>query len=113
MKVKNEAFLLQRPLSNFSFLPTAVVLSACPDADAPLLLPEVPVQDVMYLVSFIYRGQVDVHQQHIASFLRTAKHLHVLGLEEGDRVSGRAVLYDRKVVVHHCRKVVVYRYMDE
>lgn len=64
----------------------AVVLSACPDADAPLLLPEVPVQDVMYLVSFIYRGQVDVHQQHIASFLRTAKHLHVLGLEEGDRL---------------------------
>ncbi|XP_063880607.1 broad-complex core protein isoforms 1/2/3/4/5-like [Scylla paramamosain] len=62
-----------------------VVLSACPDTDAPLLLPEVPVQDVLYLVSFIYRGQVDVHQQHIASFLRTAKHLHVLGLEEGDR----------------------------
>lgn len=64
----------------------AVVLSACPDTDAPLLLPEVPVQDVLYLVSFIYRGQVDVHQQHIASFLRTAKHLHVLGLEEGDRL---------------------------
>lgn len=63
-----------------------MVLSACPDTDAPLLLPEVPVQDVLYLVSFIYRGQVDVHQQHIASFLRTAKHLHVLGLEEGDRV---------------------------
>ncbi|KAK4291112.1 hypothetical protein Pmani_036032 [Petrolisthes manimaculis] len=61
------------------------VLSSCPDTEAPLLLPEVPVQDVMYLVSFIYRGQVDVHQQHIASFLRTAKHLHVLGLEQGDR----------------------------
>ncbi|XP_069955451.1 zinc finger and BTB domain-containing protein 14-like [Cherax quadricarinatus] len=64
----------------------ADVLGACPDTDAPLLLPEVPVQDVLYLVSFIYRGQVDVHQQHIASFLRTAKHLHVLGLEEGDRL---------------------------
>ncbi|XP_042221765.1 zinc finger protein 583-like [Homarus americanus] len=64
----------------------AIVLGACPDTDAPLLLPEVPVQDVLYLVSFIYRGQVDVHQQHIASFLRTAKHLHVLGLEEGDRL---------------------------
>lgn len=107
-KVKNKAFLLQRPLSNLSFPPlTAVVLSACPDADAPLLLPEVPVQDVMYLVSFIYRGQVDVHQQHIASFLRTAKHLHVLGLEEGDRVGGRVVLYYRKVEVHCFRKVVV------
>ncbi|XP_071533233.1 uncharacterized protein [Panulirus ornatus] len=64
----------------------AIVLGACPDTDAPLLLPEVPVQDILYLVSFIYRGQVDVHQQHIASFLRTAKHLHVLGLEEGDRL---------------------------
>lgn len=64
----------------------AVVLGACPDTDAPLLLPEVPVQDVLYLVSFIYRGQVDVHQQHIASFLNTAKQLHVLGLEEGDRL---------------------------
>ncbi|XP_064099614.1 zinc finger protein Xfin-like isoform X3 [Macrobrachium nipponense] len=64
----------------------AVVLAACPDTDAPLLLPDVPVQDMVYLVSFIYRGQVDVHQQHIASFLNTAKHLHVLGLEEGDRL---------------------------
>ncbi|KAK7070542.1 hypothetical protein SK128_007791 [Halocaridina rubra] len=64
----------------------AVVLAACPDTDAPLLLPDVPVQDVLYLVSFIYRGQVDVHQQYIASFLNTAKHLHVLGLEQGSRL---------------------------
>lgn len=82
MAVEFYCVLLTRILS----LSIAIVLGACPDTDAPLLLPEVPVQDILYLVSFIYRGQVDVHQQHIASFLRTAKHLHVLGLEEGDRV---------------------------
>ena len=62
------------------------MLGACPDSEAPLLLPEVPIQDIQYLIAFIYRGQVDVHQHHIASFLNTAKQLHILGLEEGDRV---------------------------
>ncbi|KAF2355658.1 BTB/POZ domain [Trinorchestia longiramus] len=51
-----------------------------------LILPEIPVMDIMYLVSFIYCGQVDVSQAHIASFLNTGKHLHVLGLEQGDRL---------------------------
>lgn len=94
-KIINKISVLPTDLPNMPLspsVPSAVVLSACPDTDAPLLLPEVPVQDVMYLVSFIYRGQVDVHQQHIASFLRTAKHLHVLGLEEGDRVGGGGLL---------------------
>ena len=70
----------------------AQVLSDIPNAGGPgdkctLLLPEVPVTDILYLVSFIYCGQVDVPQTHIASFLNTGKHLHVLGLEQGDRVS--------------------------
>ncbi|XP_047740995.1 zinc finger and BTB domain-containing protein 24 [Hyalella azteca] len=51
-----------------------------------LILPEIPVRDITYLVSFIYCGQVDVPQTHISSFLNTGKHLHVLGLEQGDRL---------------------------
>lgn len=65
----------------------ATVLGTCSENDeAPLLLPEVPVQDIRYLISFIYRGQVDVPQNHIASFLNTGKHLQVLGLEQGDQL---------------------------
>ncbi|CAL4118424.1 unnamed protein product, partial [Meganyctiphanes norvegica] len=62
----------------------ASILGTSGDVDAALVLAEVPVQDVLYLVSFIYCGQVDVPQHHIASFLNTAKQLHVLGLEGGD-----------------------------
>ncbi|XP_076053706.1 uncharacterized protein LOC143032702 [Oratosquilla oratoria] len=64
----------------------ATVLEACPDTDAPLLLPDTPVLDVRFLISFIYRGQVDVPQQNISSFLATAKHLHVLGLDQGEKL---------------------------
>ena len=65
----------------------ATILVTCAENDdAPLLLPEIPVQDIRYLISFIYKGQVDVPQQSISSFLDTGKHLQVLGLEQGARL---------------------------
>ena len=54
-----------------------ILVNCAENDDAPLLLPEVPVQDIRYLISFIYRGQVDVPQNQISSFLDTGKHLHV------------------------------------
>ena len=63
------------------------------DGPATLLLPDIPAKDVVYLMSFIYCGQVDVPQTNIASFLNTGKLLQVLGLEQGDRVSWKLVIY--------------------
>ncbi|XP_075237466.1 broad-complex core protein [Lycorma delicatula] len=76
-----------------------VVLSACSPyfrellKSTPCKHPVIVLQDVVYedlhaLVEFIYHGEVNVHQQSLSSFLKTAEVLRVSGLTQQAEASG-------------------------
>ena len=76
-----------------SFAAHKVILSACspyfqslflanPNTHPIVFMRDVRGPDLEALLSFMYRGEINVHQQDLASFLKTAESLQIKGLSD-------------------------------
>ncbi|XP_066963300.1 protein abrupt-like isoform X1 [Macrobrachium rosenbergii] len=76
-----------------TFAAHKVILSACspyfqalflgnPCKHPIIFMRDVRAGDMEALLSFMYRGEINVHQQDLASFLKTAECLHIKGLSD-------------------------------
>ena len=76
-----------------SFAAHKVILSACspyfqslflanPNTHPIVFMRDVKAPDLESLLAFMYRGEINVHQQDLASFLKTAESLQIKGLSD-------------------------------
>lgn len=61
---------------------TISLLQSTPCKHPVIVLQDVAFTDLNALVEFIYHGEVNVHQQSLSSFLKTAEVLRVSGLTQ-------------------------------